>query len=410
MDFLNILARAGGGGSGGGGAGGIIMLPIVLFLIITAWWARRKQIKKTKLLYDEAVARDPQWDNVIQSAADIFYKFQQDWSDGNVTAMKQYLTPNYYEHMRLIFQALSQLDRQNKMSDVGLKSSILFNIDDKQRNTEDSFDIEFTASAVDQLVDTRTNSVIFTSPPNFTEVWHFDRSGKRWLLESIAQVDAEVLIEKGLTSQTVKGDSDSPAVRMLQFANNNNFYFNYDFGWLLLPLRGMLFGAASFGRSDINYHIIGEHKDRLVQFYEYVPLRKDKHTLFGDIRRQLYKSANITDRCTVAQAVLPKTYTNISIRRNYGPKALARTPRGLNRIQLEGIDFEKNFAVYSTDTDKVTSFELLNPSFMQQLLDAPYEINVEVVDNLLYLYSFDVYIEYESMMILLDYAFNEMKL
>ena len=408
MHLLLEFGRAGGGGSSGGGGGGLIIYLFVFVAIAISWYKRRKQIKRAAKKFDEAVAQDPAWLDVVEEAKATFIKFQSDWSDGDVTSMKAYLTADYYDHMVLVMRALKDLGRQNKMTNVVIINATIFNIDDHSSNEDDSFDIEFSASATDQLI-ASDGTILLTSPPEFSEVWHFNRDGKHWLLDSIAQIGGEEMIENGYTAQTIVADSSSPAVRMLQFANDNGFYYNYDFGWLLMPEHGLLFGVANFGRSDINYHIIGEYLDILVQFYEYKPV-KTSASKWTDAFNWLYHPATVGKACTVAQATLPKHYSDISIRRHYQSQELLIKPSGMTRVRLEGVEFDKQFVVYTDDVDKVHSLELLNPSFMTKLLDTPFEINVEVVDNSLYLYSFDTNADYDVMLQLLHQAFIEMKL
>lgn len=378
-------------------------------MAIATWWARRKQVKKAHTAYVKAEANDPAWDNIVDQAKQVFSDFQYDWSDFNETNMATYLTPHYQAHIRLVLRALQQLNRQNKMADIHIDSAVIFNISDQAVNANDNFDIEFRASVSDQLIDTSDGSVIFTNPSTIKEVWHFVRSDAKWLLDSIAQLDAESLIEKGYSAQTVLGDADKPAVRILNFANQNNFFYNADFGWMLLPRRGSLFGAASFGHSDINYHVIGEYHNVLVQFYQYVPIPKNEHKI-SDYFAWFYRPGYVTQACTIAQTTLPKTYGNIVVRQRGAFDALALTPSGMQRVTLEGVDFDKRFLVYTTDFDQVSSLELLNPAFMEKLLAAPYEINIEIVDNSLYLYSPDDNADYGEMLTMLQSAFEEMKL
>src|SRR5206468_7966197 len=130
--------------------------------------------------------------------------------------------------------------------------------------------------AHDVLVDLTTSSELFVDDNPFTEVWHFTRDNDTWLLDKIGQVDTETAIEKGYTSKTDVQAKASEASQMRAFAHRNHFFYNADFGWLLLPTQGELFTLANFGRSDINYHVIGTYHDVLVQFYQYIPVVQNK--------------------------------------------------------------------------------------------------------------------------------------
>jgi hypothetical protein len=410
IDLLSLFARGGGGGSGGGGGGaGIIALPIVIVGAIIAWWRRRQQIKKAKQALVVAEALDPTWSTAVERARRVFTDFQRDWSNFNVAGMRAYLSPRYFEHISLMMQALQQMNRQNKMSGVTLNSATIFNVSDSSTDTLDNFDIEIKASAHDELLDAADNTVLFVDDNDFTEVWNFDREGNSWLLDKIKQADIETAIEKGYKSKSDMQSKTDEASRMRAFAERNNFFYNADFGWLLLPTRGELFTLANFGRSDINYHVIGRYHDVLVQFYQYVPIVHDKLKL-ADYFKALYKPAYRYDAYIIAQTVLPKTYGNIIVRRKSGTFGLPFRPANMVQVSLEGVDFNTSFTVYATDLDKVASLELLNPGYMAKLLDAPFEVSLEIVDDVLYLYSTDKKADFDTMAALLQDAFEEMKM
>jgi hypothetical protein len=409
IDVLTLFARGGGGGSSGGGGGaGILVLPVVIVGAIVAWWRRRQQVKKAQQELAAAEASDPAWDNAVERAGQVFLEFQQDWSDGNVPAMKKYLTPGYFEHISLMMEALAQMNRQDRMSNVQLASATIFNVNDSAANTQDNFDIEMKASAHDELLDITNKTTLFVDDKPFTEVWSFDRQGNDWLLDNINQASAETAIEKGYTSKADTQAKENEASQMQAFAERNGFFYNVDFGWLLLPTRGELFTLANFGRSDINYHVIGKYRDVLVQFYQYIPVVQNKRR-FIDYLKAWYKPAYRYDAYVVAQAVLPKTYGDIIVKRK-GTLGVTFKPSGMTQVTLEGVDFNKDFSVYATDVEKVTSLELLNPKYMEDLLDTPFEVNIEVVDNILYLYGTDKQADFDTMLTLLQSAFEEMKM
>lgn len=409
IDVLTLFARGGGGGSGGGGGGaGIIVLPIVIISAIAAWWRRKQQIKKAKQELAVAEANDPTWDKAVERASEVFIQFQQDWTDFNVPGMKKYLTPSYFEHISLMMEALKQMNRQNRMSNVQLKSATIFDVNDSSTNTQDNFDIEMKASAHDELVDLTDKKTLFTDSKAFTEVWNFDRQGNHWLLNMINQIDAETAIEKGYTNKADTQAKADEATQMQAFAKHNNFFYNADFGWLLLPTQGELFTLANFGRSDINYHVIGRYRDVLVQFYQYVPVVEDKRVLW-DYLKAWYKPAYRYDAYIIAQTILPKTYGDIIVKRK-SSLGLSFKPHGMTRVSLEGVDFNKDYVVFATDVEKVTSLELLNPRYMEKLLDIPFEVNIEVVDSVLYLYSTDKQADFDTMLTLIQNAFEEMKM
>ena len=69
--------------------------------------------------------------------------------------------------------------------------------------------------------------------------------------------------------------------------------------------------------------------------------------------------------------------------------------------------------MFASGYEQATSFELLNPTYMEQLEALPFEVNIEVVDNVVYLYTDERGSDgatYETMLDLLEKAFKEMRL
>jgi hypothetical protein len=242
--------------------------------------------------------------------------------------------------------------------------------------------------------------VLHKNPSWLEELWHFEREGKEWALDSITQINNDGLI--------VKYD---PVIdeKYSVFAEQNGFFYNADFGWLLMPLRGILFGEASYGRSDINHHIIGLYHDVVIQFFEYVPFIQDK-TRLKDQFRQFFKRRGTFAKYTIAHATLPREYNNILVERRISPSFFSFSPRGMLKVSLEWPQFNRLFNVFAADIDKVTSLELLHPVFMEKLANTPYRINIEIIGNDLYLYTTDKKADYQQMLDILKEAFEEMKM
>lgn len=401
--FVDFFARAGGGGSGGGGGGaGIIMIPLIIFGAIISLRIRRKRIQKAKARQKLAQASDPTWsDEVIQRrVTDVFHSFQKDWSSFNTENMKSYLTPRYHYHMSLILIALHQMNRRNEVKGVNLDAATLFDVEDSGYDEHDRFNVEIRASAIDNLIDIKTGRTLHENSSSFVEHWHFEREGKDWALDTIAQINRDNLVVKY-----------EPVVdqKYLHFAEKNNFFYNADFGWLLMPLHGVLFSEASYGRSNINHHVIGLYHNVVVQFFEFIPLIQGKAKLKDHVRH-FYKKRSSLAEYTIAHATLPKEYSNILVERRSAPSFFNFSPSGMLKVSLEWPQFNKLFNVFATDIDKVTSLELLHPVFMEKLAHTPYRINLEIIGNDLYLYTTDKKADYQEMLKILKEAFEEMKM
>jgi hypothetical protein len=163
-----------------------------------------------------------------------------------------------------------------------------------------------------------------------------------------------------------------------------------------------LFNKAKFGVSDINNHVIGMYHGTLIELYTYIPTTKNT--------RLTYK---------IAQLAIPKRYEDLVIKAKkpfwkidlkQNINLFQKDKTKLNRISLEWPDFNKRYTVFATDVEQVTAFELLHPVFMEKLFALDFKINIEVIDNIIYLYTQDKNAKYEQMFSILKDAFEEMKL
>ncbi len=396
-----VFARGGGGGSsGGGGEGGssggssgtggvggvlgivqfIFYVIIIFTMIAIPWYIKKQKIKKATMLLKKAELQDPSWreDGLKKKVSEIFLKFQEDWSNFNIERMKGYLTEEYYKRMVLEMNVLKNENRQNSMEEVIINSLNLLEIVDEADNTKDSFTIEVNAQAVDSLNDLTNNHLLYRDTNPFTEYWNFVRQGGDWKLNLIKQsTEDEQEIEKDI----------------VDFAKNNNFYYDPDFGWLMMPNKGVIFSSSNFETSDINNHVVGYFKDKIVEFYTFIPNKETKNPT----------------NYIVAQMVLPIRYNNIVVRKKRW--LFNFSPSGLRRIKTESNDFDKKFCIWADPADQVSSFELLSPNFMEKIYDLPFELNIEVVGNFLYFYSKErSSISYDKMLEVLSWAFDEMKM
>ncbi len=339
------------------------LLPMVGAIVGTGaglynWFSLIKQSKEVKAALVNASNSDSSWDEaqLTTGAENVFLAFQRDWSNNNIAATKAYLTANYANHIELMILALKQIGRVNDVGNPKINNAQIMAVNDSASNDQDSFVIGIEATAKDRLIDQPTQKVLYTSNQSFTEFWRFNRDGSSWRLD-------------GIQPATEASWTSSPTLE--SFAANNGFYYSLDWGRLLLPTRGQLFNGGSFATADINNHCIGWYQstyDRiLTQIYTY-RVNPDK-----------------IDTYIIAQATLPRSYGNIVVRRKKGKFRFKI--KGLYEVSTEWQDFNKMYQAFATSTEQATSLELLNPKYMEQLAAVPFDINIEVVDNILYLYA-----------------------
>lgn len=347
------------------------------------WFGKIKQNKFLKNKLTKAAASDGVWneESLLEFAKNIFMKYQKDWSALNTESMKEYMTPDYHYHASLLVYILQTMKRKDLMNNVVITDAMMVDITDHEDNAQDTFTVGFTAKASDQLVDATTNETIFTNSSTFTEYWTFRRNGtSSWLLAGISQ------------------STEDPYQRnnaLAQFALSQGYRYSPDMGWLFIPRRGQLFGEAKFGTSDINNHIVGLYKGQtLVQIYTYNANPR------GSSKNRV-----------IAQVNVPRQYGNIIVRRKgrlnlFGIK-------DLQKIETEWTQFNDKYEVYASSYEGATSFELLNPTYMEQLEALGFNVTIEVVDNVIYLYTDErgSSVEtYQAMFDLVNKAFHELRL
>lgn len=402
-----LVALAGGGGSGGGFSGGggsfsgggssggsssgsgsaFLVFPFFIFIIIfiiASVWARRvkkRTILKNDIALDAMAETDTLWNRQTMTthAEETFLAFQKDWSDFNLASMKTYMTPNYYQHNLLMMDALKAAGRRNDVQNPKVLHAGITSFDNEPEKSNDTYAVAIRLSAQDVTIDTIEDKVLFARYTTVVETYKFKRSEDTWLLAGIDEETA---------------DHNSAQSSIQDFALKNGYFYSLDWGWLLLPKRGQLFGAAKFGTSDINNHVIGLYNDILIQLYTYSPVPQK------------------TTSYLIAQTNLPKSYGDIVVRRRKG--LFQSKIHGLTQVSMEWQEFNKVYQVFATSTEQATSFELLNPLFMEQLEALPFEVNIEVVDNVVYLYAANNGVpseaQYVTMLSVLKAAFKEMKL
>lgn len=392
LDFvwvgLELFARAGGGGSASGGTSTVTNTLVQAFAValvvgvLVVFYIVQRQIRLAKK--QRMVARfsktDPKWqeEKLKKRAKEVFMKFQQDWSGFNVSEMESYLTPSMYQHAGYMLAAMHDMERRNDVQRIRLLKQVVLDVHRREGSLEGFF-IEMVGQADDSLIDTHNGKTLYTDKSKFKEYWYFVWFEDEWRLHKIIQAT----------------QSRRTQIKKLeQFAELSGMYYSADWGWLLLPQRGQLFSKATFKHSDVNNHLIGLYHTQIVQLYSYVPRRGNENI----------------KQYVVAQVTVPKRYGNIVVlRRGWLP---IRKPKNmkLTKLQTEWTKFNKKYEIYASDMERATSFELLHPVFMEKLEALPFKVNIEVVDNVVYLYTKDKKANYAVMLAILKDAFKEMKM
>lgn len=438
---LEIFARAGGGGSSSGGDGGSgiivlvgyvpmhflgallrrgksneglwVILQVIGWIVAVAymivlmylgflgvlmaigaflgmgaglygWFGKLKRNKRVETAIKLAAQNDPAWDEqeIVTRTKEVFARYQADWSARQMDRLAEYMTPVYARHSQLMIAALLQGRRTNQVENPTVTDCVVVDMLNPEGTDSDIVTVGVQASATDKLIDDRTGKVLNTDKSPFTEFWRFRRSGNTWLLDGIQQATASYWVS-------------NPTLE--SFASQYGYFYSLDWGSLLIPTRGQIFKGARFNTADINNHIIGLYGNSfLLQIYTY----------------SAQPRSNSGRTYLVAQTNVLREYGEILVRRKHGLFQLP--PRGLRKISMEWGDFNKKYEVYASSAEGATSFELLDPTFMVKLEALPFAINIEVVDNIVYLYAHEDKAvkpeHYPLMLQVLQDAYKQMKL
>ncbi|MEK7162097.1 MAG: DUF3137 domain-containing protein, partial [Patescibacteria group bacterium] len=384
----------GGGGGGGGsifssGSSGsgvgkfdpwLLLLPFSIFVIggTIAYYYNKHRLRQIAEKQAEIIVGNKlNWPELQTQITILFQNFQKAWGEFDLKTMEQLVTPEYYKRMVLELSVLQNENRANLMSDVIVTEMFVIG-EEQPGETTQKLTLQISASAHDVLQDTKNNKALFTDNSSFTEYWHLVQTPDRtWVLDFITQ-ETE--------------DSNMSEKDIAEFSRKNNFYYDADFGWLMMPDKGVMFNKTNFGKSDINNHVIGYFRDKIVEFYTYIPDTYSK----------------TPENYLVAQAILPKSYNDILIKKK---KFLSMPVWGLKKMTLESVDFNNKFSIWAHEEDQINSLELLTPNFMEKIYNLPFELNIELVGNTLYFYTKDRGADnYPQMLEIISWAFDEMRL
>lgn len=404
--MIAFMGFAGGGGSssgGGGGGGGssyssysssssssddsdsgsvaelIIFGIFVAAMIIYVFYTG----KKNSLKDHNTTSHEK---SIHTQAQQIFESYQSDWSNFNYNGIKTYTTDYYYEHASLMLDLLQELHRVNKVSNLKVSKVILLNPVGDEVNSPCEVRVAFLFSGLDEVIDTTKNQILYkNSAKGVTETWNFIYDGKTLKLDGISQpTESARHLVKSLAA----------------FAREHHLFYSPDWGRYCLPARGLIFGGSSMKIADINNHIIGrwgqQSTSSLIQLYTYAP-RPDQAA---------------SGYYIVGQINVPKEYLGVIVKsRKF--KAGYKPDKSYEKFELEWNEFNDRYDVYAASRDALPAFELLNPKFMEYLYSKNPSYNLEVVDNIIYIYAHlrDITeADYAVLLEVLQKAYDELKM
>ncbi len=348
----------------------LVSIPVVMvftgIIIFQQLFGKQKITENTELSLSDIKT------NYNLDISSVFNSFQDAWCAFDTEALKNIVTAKFYEQLVLELAVLKNEGRENRMKNVKL---LAVSVESKKSVDKKTLCLIITATANDSLYDTILQKTLYSDNSDFTEYWNFVKEEEIWKLDKIDQATEDATLK----NPKIEG-----------FALTNNFFYNPDFGWLMMPNKGSLFEGTNFQTSDINNHVIGMYKNKIVEFYSIIFTRGATEYFIG-------------------QAILPKSYGRIVIRRKKKFTFVERGVSGLQKMHSESNTYDEEYVIYADRLDALATFELLHPAYMEYIMGLPYEVNIEVVGNTVYFYTTSKSIDYAKLLEILSRAFDEIK-
>lgn len=409
--IVSVFGFAGGGGSdsiGGGGGGDsgsyfssdgdgeftweglvftiVVFVVIVVFAVLNDKFTEHRNRKKRLEMQRELNAADhndteqEKW--IHEEAERVFVLYQQDWSDYNLENIKKYTTDRYFQHAALMLDAIDQTGRRNVVSNLKVSRTILYDSVNNETELPLTVRVMFQFGGTDSLVDVKTKKVINSDNAHgVVEYWNFVYDGKVLKLDGITQSTESTphLIES-----------------IAEFAKENNLFYSPDWGRLALPTKGLIFdGYDVLKYADVNNHVVGKWNNCLVQIYTYsaIPGNPNSYYIVGQIN-------------------VPKSYEGVIVEAKKAKLKIAK-PKDYDKFDMEWGEFNKYYNVYAASKDALPAFELLNPVFIEKLYKRNLPYNLEVKDNVIYIFAKIKRAnknDYAELLNVLTEAFSELKM
>ncbi len=317
---------------------------------------------------------------IHKDAKSIFESYQKDWTDFNLASIKEYTTPHYYQHASLMLELLKNLHRTNKVSKLKVKNVYLGTPVNQDTKFPVRLNITYHFAGLDEVITDEGKKLYSAYVPSAFETWNFIYDGQTLKLDGISQPT----------------ESSSHLVKSLAtFAKEKGLFYSPDWGRYALPARGLIFGGTSMKIADINNHIIGK-TPLLTQLYTYAE----------------YPGVTANGYYIVGQINVPKDYLGVIVK-SRAFKTGKNPDKSYEKFTLEWNDFNNRYDVYAASRDALPAFELLNPKFMEYLYSKNPSYNLEVVDNVIYIYAELKNItekDYLELLEVLEKAYAELKM
>lgn len=391
------------------------------FFVVAGFWLaaafffrtiKKKEREKALGILKEACVMDSAWEEekISRRIAEIFFKFQEAWGHFDIYGLRACVTENYYQLLVMEMGVLKRCQRQNFALIPQIRNMSILKARDEADNEKDMVIAEIAARMDNVLIDTENSEMLLANYGYFRQYWVFRRENGIW------KADA------------VRSDLERPEVRermMKGFAQRNGFYYDPDFGQIVIPNKGVLFRKTKFGRSRSDNYVIGNLDGKIVEFFTYNPrpakkrrampgsdekrkMLEELENPYGDARNTAFPDIKISFGYIVAQAIIAETHYDILIKRRGDLFDFA--PKGMKKCKGLGRESNEYFSVFADPRDDINAFCLTDDVFLNHLKEYPFGLNIEAVGSFLYVYvKANEGITFERILDIMKIALNEIE-
>jgi len=173
----------------------VTLIAVIIFANIIIRKARLAKKKDKSIQTMEELSKlDSKWNynNVKKDIKDAFYMIQISWKERNEDFAREYMSEYMYGKHILQIDEMKTRKEKNILENMILLDATPIGLKDFAGINKDYIWVNIKAKSKDYTVNEETNEVIkgkVSRDVHFEEYWKFIRNEKRWVLDSIKQVD-----------------------------------------------------------------------------------------------------------------------------------------------------------------------------------------------------------------------------
>ncbi|MES2628302.1 MAG: TIM44-like domain-containing protein [Bacteroidota bacterium] len=121
-------------------------------------------------------------------AAKTFVQLQRAWNDGKADRLRRVVTPQLFSKYSEILGVMNQRGIRNHLSDIRIKRIAIISADRQSSDQPERYSAYISGSIVHYSEIVETGHIIRNPGKNseeFSDIYHFEKSGKKWKLSGV---------------------------------------------------------------------------------------------------------------------------------------------------------------------------------------------------------------------------------